>query len=60
MPLLMTVDELERFLAAEFPQVFRPAERSFDRSPMGAPLPGFDRPSARYRCAPAARFPARP
>jgi uncharacterized protein (TIGR00369 family) len=24
MPVLMTVDELERFLAAEFPQVFRP------------------------------------
>jgi uncharacterized protein (TIGR00369 family) len=25
MPTLMTVDELERFLAAEFPQVFHPA-----------------------------------
>jgi uncharacterized protein (TIGR00369 family) len=24
MPVLMTVDELERFLAAEFPQLFRP------------------------------------
>ena len=57
MAVVMTVEELERFLAAEFPQVFHPESGLVDRSGVGSAAAGCDRLSARSRYGRAARFP---
>jgi hypothetical protein len=52
----MTVKELERFLLAEFPQVFH----SDSGLAIEAAAAGSDRRSAKSQCGRVVRFPAQP
>jgi hypothetical protein len=58
MPVVMTVKELERFLLAEFPQVFQSG--SGLAIEVGSAAAGCDRHSGSFRCGRAERFPAQP
>ena len=60
MPTLMTVNELERFLAAEFPQVFHPASGLAIEAVWDGGSRVRQALQRRPRSAPAAPFPGRP
>ena len=53
----MSVEELERFLAAEFPQAFHPGSGLIDREGLARRLPRAAGLSARNSSGPAARSP---